>query len=134
MLEKAEGDKSKDPAKSRLQLLRMQANDERFQPAMPPLECGEHLVDLLWTWGPTMCTSMGDSPLTHQEVNYCQTNTGIELSAWEAETLIRLSREYFGESHRAPKRDCKPPFAESTEGEQVRNAEIQQKMRSFLGR
>ena len=134
MLEREDGDKSKAPAKSRLQLLRVQAKDEEFQPPMPPLECGEHLVDLLWNWGPTMCTSMGDSPMTHQELSYCQMNTGVELSAWEAETLVRLSREYFGESSRATKRDCKPPFAESTEGEQVQRAEIQRKMRSFLGR
>jgi hypothetical protein len=131
VLEREDGDKSKEPTKSRLQLLRGRFGED-FQPAMPPLDCGEHLVGLLWNWGPTMCTSMGDSPLTHQELSYCQANTGIELSAWEAETLIRLSREYLGESHRATKRDCKPPFAESTEGEQVKRAELQRKIRSFL--
>ena len=99
---------------------------------MPALDCGEHLIDLLWKWGPAMSSSMGESPLTHQEISYCQANTGIELSAWEAETLIRLSREYLGESHRATKRDCKPPFVESEDDERFRRSEIKRKLRKFL--
>lgn len=86
--------------------------DEHFQPDMPPVDCGEHLVDYLWKWGPTMYSSMGDGPLTHQEIGYCQDNSGIELSEWEACTLVRLSKDYFAESHRATKRDSKPPFGE----------------------
>lgn len=131
-MEKAEGDKSKAPAKSRLEWLRIKGG-ESFQPTMPPLHCGEHLVDLLWKWGPTMGTSMGESPLTHQELSCCQLNTGVELSAWEAETLIRLSREYLGESHRATKRDCKPPYSESTaEYSQALRTENRQRIRAFL--
>ncbi|MDQ1834665.1 hypothetical protein [Massilia scottii] len=131
-MEKAEGDKSKEPARSRLQLLRIKGGED-FQPAMPPLDCGEHLVDLLWKWGPTMCTSMGDAPLTHQELSHCQINTGVELSGWEAETLVKLSREYFGESHRATKRDCKPPFIQAAaQYAQALRAENRQRIRAFL--
>lgn len=77
---------------------------------MPPLDCGEHVLQYLWTWGPTMSGSMGEGPLTHSEISACQANTGIDLSEWEASTLVRLSREYLSESHRATKRDCKAPW------------------------
>ena len=86
--------------------------DEQYQPDMPPVDCGEHLVDYLWKWGPTMYSSMGDSPLTHQEISYCQGNSGVELTEWESSTVVRLSKEYFAETHRATKRDCQPPFGE----------------------
>lgn len=99
---------------------------------MPPIDCGEHLVDLLWKWGPTLRSSMGESPLTHQEISYCQVNTGVELSSWEAETLAMLSKAYFSESHSATKPDCKPPFEESDDGAKLKQAEFKRKMRAFL--
>ncbi|NHZ78447.1 hypothetical protein F2P44_03985 [Massilia sp. CCM 8695] len=112
MPENSEGDKSKAPRRSRLQKLKDDNKDDQYQPAMPDLECGSHLLDYLWSWGPTLSGSMGEAPLNHSELVACQHNTGIELSEWEASTLIRMSKAYLGESHQAIKRDCPPPFGD----------------------
>lgn len=117
MPEKAETDESKGSEKSRLQRLKDEKKDERYAPSMPPLDCGAHVLDYLWDWGPTLIGSMGDGPLTHAEIRACQENTGIELSSWEASTLMRLSKDYFAESHRATKRDCKAPWQDGSEAQ-----------------
>lgn len=77
---------------------------------MPPVECAHHLLGYLWQWGPTLAGSMGQVALSHVDLAACQSNTGIELSEWEATTLVRLSREYFGESSAATKLSREPPF------------------------
>lgn len=77
---------------------------------MPPVECGHHVLGYLWQWGPTLSGSMGQVALSHVDLVACQSNTGIELSEWEATTLVRLSREYLGESSAAAKPDREPPF------------------------
>lgn len=110
MPDKREGDKSKLPEKSRLKRLH-DTRGEDYRPEMPPVQCGDHVLDLLWTLGPTLSTTGGEGPLTHSELRHYQDNTGVELTEWEASILIRLSREYLGESHRATKRDCKAPWA-----------------------
>lgn len=69
--------------------------------------------------------------LTHDNLVACQSNTGIELSEWEAETLVRLSREYLGESNAASKHDSKPPF-DSADAERLRRYRNKQKMQAFL--
>ena len=78
---------------------------------MPPLECGEHLIEHLWAAGP----STGEGALTHGELRAYQDNTGVELTEWEVSTLRRLSIAYLNESHAAKKRDCPPPWKESAE-------------------
>ncbi len=109
MPEKREGDKSKKPEVSRLQKLK-NSNGEDYRADLPPLPCGEHLLDHLWTLGPTMCGGMGETPLSHAEIAAYQSNLGFEFTAWEALTLRRLSLEYLNESGRATKRDCPAPW------------------------
>ena len=70
--EKPEGDKSKEPEKSRRETL-----GDTIE--MPPCDCG-YLVGYLFEVGPTM----GESPVTHTEIANWQRNTGIELNSWEA--------------------------------------------------
>ena len=106
--------------------------DQSFEPEMPVIECGRHLVDYLWTWGPTMVGGMGEGPLTQAELAACQANSGIELSAWEAQTLARLSREYMGESYRASKPDCAPPFGDGLAQRRFAEADMARKLNQFL--
>ena len=110
MPDRADDDKKKAPQKSRLERIKDQ-HGEDYSPPMPPVDCGAHMLDYLWSWGPTL----GDGPLTHTEIAHCQANTGIELSSWEASTLALLSRVYSSESYRATKRDYKSPWIEGVE-------------------
>lgn len=74
---------------------------------------------------------MGQVALTHDNLVACQENTGIELSEWEATTLVRLSREFLSESHAASKRDRKPPF-ESNDADRLERYRMKLRMQAFL--
>ncbi|MDP3650905.1 MAG: hypothetical protein Q8R67_04395 [Rhodoferax sp.] len=54
---------------------------------------------------------MGNVPLTHSEIAAWQRNTGVDLTAWEAQTLRQLSRDYLGESQSAEAPDCPAPWS-----------------------
>ena len=69
------------------------------------------MVDYLWDAGPCMTGGMGKSPLTHSEIKAWQDNTGIELTAWEAQTLRRLSNAFVAESEDAKAPDCPAPWS-----------------------
>lgn len=109
MPEKAAGDKSKSPAVSRREAL----EKDEVEPDMPPCDA-QYLVGYLFEVGPTMAAGMGDGALTHGEIESWQRNTGIELQAWEARVLRRLSLAYLAESSRAKASDCPAPWGGAT--------------------
>lgn len=83
--------------------------DDRIDVEFP--ECDAlHLVDYLWEIGPTMSMGMGAAPLTQSEIAAWQANTGIDLSAWEARTIRRLSSEFLYELQAATDRLRRPPW------------------------
>lgn len=108
--------------------MRDDRKDQSFHPEMPPVQCGLHLVDYLWEWGP----SLGDAPLNHAELKACQENTGVELSSWDASTLVLLSKAYLGECYAATKRDSVPPYGESDEVKRDRAREQARMLDMFL--
>lgn len=76
---------------------------------MPP--CGaQYLAAYLFEIGPTLSSGMGDGPITHSEIAAWMGNTGIELDAWQARTLRRLSLDYLGESQAATQRGRPAPW------------------------
>jgi len=77
---------------------------------MPPLEWGRYLVDYLFEFGPTMAAGMGAGPLMPSEVEAAQRLLGVQFQPWEARLLLRLSREYLEESHRATEQNCPAPW------------------------
>lgn len=85
-------------------------DEDLYTPDMPPVEGADYLLSYLTEIGPVMRTDAGAAPLTHVEIAKWQSNTGIELNAWEARTLHRLSADYFAESHKAKKIDCPAPW------------------------
>ena len=123
MPEKPEGDKSKEPEKSRRATL-----GDTIE--MPPCD-GGYLVGYLFEVGPTM----GESPVTHTEIESWQRNTGIELNSWEARTVRSLSIAYMNESHKATKRDCPAPYAPADMSQDSRDAValgIKNMMQSYM--
>lgn len=82
--------------------------------AMPPIEHeAQYLIGYLFEIGPTQAGGMGAAPLSHAELQAWQHNTGIELQAWEARLLKRLSTEYLIESQQATRPDQPPPWADA---------------------
>jgi hypothetical protein len=107
--ERPENDKSKAPRLSRLESLRKLRKDDKYMPDMPSVEA-EHTLDYLFEIGPVMGGSMGVSPITNEEIQAWQLNTGIELQSWQARLIRRLSLDYLTESQKAEKRDCPAPW------------------------
>ena len=71
-----------------------------------------------------------DGPVTHSEISAWQENTGIELDAWSARMLRRLSSEYVREHVEATDPGRPSPYtppqtsdeAREKVGRQVKNA------------
>jgi len=76
-----------------------------LEPELPEVSA-QHLIGYLLEIGPTM----GDGPLTHGELLAWMQNTGIELQAWEARYLRRLSIDYMVQSQKSDRRDCPAPY------------------------
>lgn len=95
---------------------------------MPDPGAAAYLLGHFWSVGPTL----GDSNVDNVELGKYQENMGIRLSPWECNTLRRLSIDYLSESHRATKRDCPPPFGESSDAERLKQAELQRNLDQFL--
>jgi hypothetical protein len=111
-----------------MQAMKDSASDEDFEPDMPEAGAAEYLLGHFWAVGPTL----GDEALTDTELRNHQENMGTPFSPWECKILKRLSREYLAESHRATRRDCKPPFDESTDAVRLQQAELDRKLDAFL--
>lgn len=128
MPDKADDDKSKAPGKTRLQQMKDAARDESFEPDMPEPGAAAYLLDHFWSVGP----AVGEHALTYAELDRYECRMGISLTPWECRTLRRLSIEYLNEAHRATKRDCPPPFTESTDAARLQTAERKRKLSAFL--
>lgn len=75
------------------------------EPQLP--ECmTQYLLLYLFEVGPLL----NGNPLTHAEIQSWKTNTGLELSFWEARTLHALSKDYFQQSYKSIERDCPAPY------------------------
>jgi len=79
------------------------------EPIEMPQHDAEHIVSYLFEIGPTV----GETALTHSEIDAWQRNTGIELDAWETRFVKRLSVEYLAESQRATKSSAPAPWADA---------------------
>jgi hypothetical protein len=100
-------------ADKRSRMKRLQ-EDGFAMPNLPPVT-STYLAAVFFADGPALSGGMGQFPLTHLELAAMQRNTGIELSAWEARTLRRLSSEWLAESHKAEAADCPAPYAEMSD-------------------
>lgn len=102
MPEKDKANKSDAPQLCRRDVLKKKGIEH---PELPPCDC-LHIAAWLFEIGPTL----GKTPLTHAEIESWQRNTGIELDAWQARTLRRLSCDYLDESYSARQADCPAPW------------------------
>lgn len=99
-------------------------------PAMPPPGMAAYLADYLFDAGPVTHNAMGSAPLGWQDLQAWQRSTGIELQAWEARALRRLSHTYLGASQAALAPDCPPPWSAQPTPE--RRAHISHSLRNIF--
>lgn len=106
--QKAEGDKSAQVARRAILADKFGMDD----PDMP--DCNDlHLIEYLFEIGPVLSGGMGEAPLNHAEIDAWQRNTGINLTAWEARTLRRLSASYLAEMQASAQADRPSPWPEA---------------------
>jgi hypothetical protein len=73
-------------------------------------ECdAKHVLDYLFEIGLTD----GEKPLSHSEIASWQSNTGIELEAYEARFLKRLSEIYLAASHEMKEENAINPWEDA---------------------
>jgi hypothetical protein len=86
------------------------ARAEDYRPEMPSTGAAGYLLEFLYEIGPTMAGPMGAGPITFAEIDaWCRLG-GVDLKAWEARMMRRLSCEYLSQSAKAEKRDCPEPW------------------------
>jgi hypothetical protein len=83
---------------------------DQWMPELPPIDGWEYLVAYLFEIGPILSSGMGHYHLTFGELDSWCKRTGIDLEAFEARWLIRLSKEYLGENQKAVKHFAPAPW------------------------
>lgn len=78
---------------------------------LPPLDGASHIITHLFTVGP----STGGEALSYAEIAAWIDLTGNVLTAWEVETLRRLSVAYLSEREEAKDPERPPPFSPEAE-------------------
>ena len=76
---------------------------------------------------------MGEGPVSWAEITEWQRNTGIELDAWEARTIRRLSQVFVSQRHDAEKADCPAPFHGGRSAMISRRESVAQKIAAAFG-
>lgn len=95
----------------------------------PPCEA-DYLVRWLFDVGPAMSGGMGPSVLTHSELLAWQSNTGIELTAWETKVLRGLSMDFLSMSDSAKSPSCPPPW--TPEPVEARDVDVAKRIKEAL--
>ena len=82
---------------------------------LPELDWGQHLVDALLEFGPSMPGASGPVPVTFGEVESWARVTRTFLPGHEALLLRQLSRDYCGEYHAASDSGRPMPMPEGSD-------------------
>jgi len=77
---------------------------------MPPVECGEYILDLLNRCGMVSQGAGGITSISWQEIKAFKELSGEDIDWWEADVLMSLSRAYVGMYHRASDANMPPPY------------------------
>jgi hypothetical protein len=80
---------------------------------MPDIEHGAYLLEYLSEIGEARHSGTMLSPVDWQEIKAWQDATGVELSAWDAKVIRRLSSVYVAQYFDAGDPNCPPPWMPS---------------------
>ncbi len=104
--------------------------DAGTQPALPNPGAAGHLSAYLFEAGPVGYGAMGPVPLSWLDIQAWQQATGIDLHAWEAKALRRLSSDYIGQCQLAEEPDCPAPYIDA---DQERRQAVADRVRAIFG-
>ena len=79
---------------------------------MPPCSA-LHMVHWLFEFGPVSSGPMGETPVSFADIDVWAACEAMDLTAWQARTLRKMSRDYIQECHRAKDRKCFPPWEDA---------------------
>ena len=105
---------------TRLKLALRDGQDVRWPDNPAP-----HITEWLFEIGPSVAGAMGEAPIDWSHLRDWEHFTGVELDAWEAATIRRLSCAFVAQRHAAEKPDCPEPYAEISEAAQARKIDAQ---------
>lgn len=77
---------------------------------MPSLKWGQHLIDSLLEFGPSMPSMSGPVAVTFSEIDAWARVTKTEMPGCEALLLRNLSKEYCHQYHISKDKDAKEPL------------------------
>ena len=104
-------------------------------PAKKLPEADQLLTKLFKLCGFNMQGGMGATYLTWQEVQAFSDASKYNLSGWEAEQLIQMSRAFVNQSRKAQDIDCLPPYTDhrqTAEEKQQMRARVSKKLDSMF--
>lgn len=103
--------------------------DDLGEAALVPPNPAPLIIDWLMEIGPTGSDA---APLSWRDIAAWQAITGIELEAWEARLIRRLSGDFASMRIKAEKADCPPPYT-GTDDEIVSNRDrVAMKVRAMF--
>lgn len=79
-----------------------------------------------------MPAGMGTGAITQDEIYKWQCNTGIELNAWESQTLRYLSQAHTAMCQAAQDPQCKSPLGPSDDDKKQQSQRLQKNIDLFL--
>lgn len=79
---------------------------------MPEVGDAEYLVGYLRSVGLAMTGAMGSGPITSTELAAWQAGQGIDLTPFEFDAILQMSRAYLTSMQAGAKPDCPPPFGD----------------------
>ena len=96
---------------------------------MPEIEGGAQVIDYLQEVGPTMPGAMGPEPVSFAEIDAWARTTGYDPSAWEAQTIRRLSRVFVSQYAKSKEINSPAPW----HGEQIDRKSVASGIDRLLG-
>lgn len=100
--------------------------------AMPHIEAGAHLLEILFEVGPAKPSGMGGQiGIDEVDLVAWQYNQGISLTPWEAKAVRTLSKEYAYMLGQASEANCPPPWVDPSIMTEERRQKIADAMSSW---
>lgn len=100
-------------------------------PDLPDAGVAGYLSGYLFECGPVAYGAMGALPLSWHDIAAWQQALGIDLAAWEAKALRRLSSDYIAQCQLSEEPDCPAPYVDRRD--EGRRQVVADKVRSIFG-
>lgn len=79
---------------------------------MPDVGDAEYLVEYWRSAGMAMSGALGSGPITSSELAAWQIGRGVDLTPFEFESILEMSRDYLSSMQAGSKPECPPPYGD----------------------